>query len=53
MLRLLAGMVIYWCTKFGCIFAEEIECPEDDRGYDLFYALEKLDTVDKEIPLYA
>lgn len=30
----------YLRSKFGNIFAEEIECPENDRGYDVFFAQE-------------
>ena len=29
-------------TKFGDTFAERIEHPEDDRGFDLFVPLEKI-----------
>ena len=43
---------VHWRYKFGETFAEEISCPEDEKCYDVFYAQEELDTVDKEIPLY-
>ena len=33
---------IYRRYKFGTSFMEEIECPEDDRGFDVFFAQEKL-----------
>lgn len=44
---------IYWREKFGCVLAEAINCPEDDIGFDLFYATREMadDEVEKEIPL--
>lgn len=33
----------YLRHKFGEKFWEEIECPEDDRGFDVFFAFRKLD----------
>lgn len=33
---------LYLRHKFGSSFIEEIECPEDDRGFDVFFAQEKL-----------
>jgi len=33
---------VYLRTKFGKTFAEEINHPEDDDGYDLFIPYEKL-----------
>lgn len=33
---------LYTRHKFGHTFQEEIECPEDDRGFDVFFAQEKL-----------
>ena len=33
---------VYTRHKFGSSFLEEIECPEDDRGYDVFFAEEKI-----------
>lgn len=32
----------YQRNKFGYIFTEEIEAPEDFKGYDVFYARELL-----------
>jgi hypothetical protein len=42
---------IYWRTKFGQKFLEEICHPEDDNIYDVFVAEEKIDNPEKEIPL--
>jgi hypothetical protein len=36
------GKFEYTRYKFGFTFLEEIECPEDDRGFDVFFAQEKL-----------
>ena len=33
---------VYIRHKFGTSFEEEIECPEDDRGFDVFFAQEKI-----------
>lgn len=32
------GKFHYRRFKFGDSFLEEIECPENDRGYDVFFA---------------
>lgn len=34
---------IYKRTKFGDTFLEEIEHPEDDRGFDVFFPFEKIE----------
>lgn len=44
---------VYWRTKFGETFLEEIEHPEDDRGFDLFEVEKKIENPIKEIPLKA
>lgn len=45
---------VYWRTKFGSKFLEEINCPEDEIVYDVFIAERDLteahETV-SEIPL--
>lgn len=42
---------VYWRYKFGETFLEEIDHPEDDRGFDTFKPEQKLDTPTKAIPL--
>lgn len=37
------GKFMYTRYKFGFSFLDEVECPEDDRGYDVFFAQEKID----------
>ena len=37
------GKFEYIRHKFGCEFIDEIEHPEDDRGYDIFVPILKLD----------
>lgn len=36
------GKFHYRRTKFGTSFMEELECPEDDLGYDCFFPQEKI-----------
>jgi hypothetical protein len=44
---------IYWRHKFGDRFAEEINHPEDDDGFDLFKPREIVSWGVDEIPLHA
>ena len=44
---------VYWRYKFGDTFAEDINHPEDDNGYDLFKPYRKVDQPEREIPLVA
>lgn len=37
------GKFIYRRYKLGYWFLDEVECPEDDRGFDVFFAQEKID----------
>lgn len=39
---------IYWRSKFGDTFLEEICCPEDDEEFDVFYAQEIIQPKDVE-----
>jgi hypothetical protein len=32
------GKFVYVRYKFGDTFLDEVECPEDDRGFDVFFA---------------
>ena len=34
---------VYLRTKFGSVFAEEINHPEDDKGFDVFIPVEKIE----------
>lgn len=43
---------IYWRTKFGQTFLEEICCPEDDKHFDVFVAEHIAGDPEKEIPFY-
>jgi hypothetical protein len=36
------GKFLYIRHKFGSSFLEGIECPEDDRGFDVFFPFEKI-----------
>lgn len=36
------GKFHYLRYKFGNVFAEELPCPEDDQGFDVFFAQEKI-----------
>jgi hypothetical protein len=44
---------VYWRHKFGDRFAEEINHPEDDDGFDLFWPQYVVTWDDDEIPLNA
>lgn len=46
-----AGVFVYRRYKFGDTFIEEIEHPEDYRGFDVFIPEEIAEIIDKEIPL--
>ncbi len=35
--------------KFGTRFIECIRCPEDEQRYDVFFAIEEIETPDEEI----
>lgn len=41
----------HWREKFGHTFLEYIKCPEDDKVYDVFVAVEKLDNPTEEITI--
>ena len=42
---------LYWRSKFGNVFLEEIHCPEDDPHFDVFVAEERIHEIEKEIPI--
>lgn len=42
------GKFHYQRYKFGHWFHEEIECPEDDTGFDVFFAFKKIDVPKQE-----
>lgn len=42
---------LYWRTKFGHTFLEEIRCPEDDNRFDVFIAETITNIPDEIIPL--
>ena len=39
----------HWRTKFTSTFIETIKCPEDDKVYDVFIAVEEIEP-EEEIP---
>lgn len=44
---------VYWRRKFGDVFAEDINHPEDDNGFDLFKPYREAEPPEEEIPLVA
>lgn len=42
---------IYQRTKFTMVYFDDIDHPEDDRGFDLFKPYDKIYDHDVEIPL--
>jgi hypothetical protein len=42
---------VYWRTKFGQTFLEEICHPDDDQVYDVFFVEEEISEPTKHIPL--
>lgn len=40
---------IHWRTKFGSVFTEEINHPENDDGFDLFVPLKKVEPTKEEV----
>ncbi len=43
---------LYWRTKFGHTFLEEIRCPEDEQRYDVFVVEQEIaEDLVKFIPL--
>ena len=46
-----AGCFMYWRSKFGMRFLEEIYHPDDDPHYDVFHAVSRVENPSDVIPL--
>ena len=47
----IGNVFTHWRTKFGHTYLEEINCPEDDKTYDVFIAIKEIPTPTKGIPI--